>query len=168
MGLTAAYCTRAWLVLTRLTPEEEEEIDEREEAVERASWESDASLAEMFGPVFQPVPGPGTGRRCSRRGGSTRPGSPGGARRAVWLLVVLTVVGGAVVLSPLLRLDASFSLWSIGASLLLIAGAGLAVRRLTPAEGTGDAAQRLGQRVAPRSTAAWASTASTSSWSRGR
>ena len=147
VALTAAYCMRAWLVLTRLTPEEEEQIDEREEAVERASWESEVSLAEMFGPVFRPVPGPdGPSLEPPRRIDPAR--ISGGARRAVWLLVVLTVVGGAVVLSPLLRLDASFSLWSVGASLLLIAGAGLAVRRLTPAEGSGDAAVRLGPAVA--------------------
>jgi NADH-quinone oxidoreductase subunit L len=147
VALTAAYCMRAWLVLTRLTPEEEEEIDELEEAVERASWESEVSLAEMFGPVFAPVPGPdGPSLQPPRRIDPAR--ISGGARRAVWLLVVLTVVGGAVVLSPLLRLDASFSLWSVGASLLLIAGAGLAVRRLTPAEGSGDAAARLGPRTA--------------------
>jgi NADH-quinone oxidoreductase subunit L len=146
VALTAAYCMRAWLVLTRLTHEEEDEIDEREEAVERASWESEVSLAEMFGPVFQPVPGPdGPSLQPPRR---IDPATiSGGARRAVWLLVVLTVVGGAVVLSPLLRLDASFSLWSVGASLLLIAGAGLGVRGLTPADGSGDAAARLGPRV---------------------
>ena len=34
VALTAAYCMRAWLVLTRLTAEEEEEIDGREEAVD--------------------------------------------------------------------------------------------------------------------------------------
>ena len=77
VALTAAYCMRAWLVLTRLTPEEEEEIDELEEAVERASWESDVSLAEMFGPVLQPDAGTGDGPALGRRGGATRPGSPG-------------------------------------------------------------------------------------------
>jgi hypothetical protein len=58
VALTAAYCMRAWLILTRLTPEEEEEIDALEEAVERASWESDVSLAEMFGPVLHPAQEP--------------------------------------------------------------------------------------------------------------
>jgi NADH-quinone oxidoreductase subunit L len=65
----------------------------------------------------------------------------------VWLLVVLTVVGGAVVLSPMLHLEPSFSLWSVGVSLVLIVAAGLAVRRLTPAGGAGDAAVRLGPRT---------------------
>ena len=70
VALTAAYCMRAWLILTRLTVEEEEEIEGLEEAVERASWESDVSLAEMFGPVLHPD-------GCSRR----RPGSgPRGGR----------------------------------------------------------------------------------------
>jgi NADH-quinone oxidoreductase subunit L len=146
VALTAAYCTRAWLVLTRLTPEEEEELEEHEEAVERASWESEVSLAEMFGPVLQPGAEPAAPPvRHSRR--RDPDAISGGARRCVWLLAVLTVVGGAVVLSPLLRLDATFSLWSVGASLLLITGAAVAVRRLTAAEGNGDAAVRLGARV---------------------
>ena len=146
VALTAAYCMRAWLILTRLTVEEEEEIEGLEEAVERASWESDVSLAEMFGPVLHPELQPETPRvRAARRaapGGISR-----GARRGVWLLTLLTVLGGAIVLTSVLRLDASFSLWSVGLSLLLVAGAGVAVLRLTPAEGGGDAAVRLGARA---------------------
>ena len=136
VALTAAYCMRAWLVLTRLTPEEEEQIDEREEAVERASWESEVSLAEMFGPVFRPVPGPdGPSLEPPRRIDPAR--ISGGARRAVWLLVVLTVVGGAVVLSPLLR---------PGRVVLAVVGRGLAAahRRRGPRGPAADA--RRGQR----------------------
>ena len=146
VALTAAYCTRAWLLLTRLTVEEEEEIEGLEEAVERASWESDVSLAEMFGPVLHPELQPET-PGSGPRGGRPPGGISRGARRGVWLLTLLTVVGGAVVLTSVLRLDASFSLWSVGLSLLLVAGAGVAVLRLTPAEGGGDAAVRLGARA---------------------
>ena len=85
--------------------------DRRARGGGRAGSESEVSLAEMFGPV--PARAGATAPRCSRRGGTTRPDLRG-ARRAVWLLVVLTVVGGAVVLTPLLRLDAPFSLWSVG------------------------------------------------------
>ena len=72
VALTAAYCMRAWLILTRLTVEEEAEIEGLEEAVERASWESDVSLAEMFGPVLHP--------RCScdARVRAARRAAPGG------------------------------------------------------------------------------------------
>ena len=76
VALTAAYCMRAWLILTRLTPEEEEEIDALEEAVERASWESDVSLAEMFGPVLHPTQEPGDRPACLRAAASTPPRSP--------------------------------------------------------------------------------------------
>ena len=100
------------------------------------------SLAEMFGPVLHPEVQLETPRvRAARR---TAPGGISrGARRGVWLLALLTVLGGAIVLTSVLRLDASFSLWSVGLSLLLVAGAGVAVLRLTPAEGAGDAAVRL-------------------------
>ena len=167
VALTAAYCMRAWLILTRLTVEEEEEIEGLEEAVERASWESDVSLAEMFGPVLHPEVQPETPRvRAARRaapGGISR-----GARRGVWLLTLLTVLGGAIVLTSVLRLDASFSLWSVGLSLLLVAGAGVAVLRLTPAEGGETRPCAWGPVPRPRSTTAWASTASTSGWWPGR
>lgn len=139
--LTAAYCTRAWLVLSYRTPQER--------AVHRqVDWEShharEVDLVDMFDertflatePEEEPEEEP-AGRPIS---------AP--AYRSITVLAWLSLLGGLVVLAPLVHLDLHANLWLVGSSLLLMAGAALAVRGLSGHAVRGDAATRLSPRVA--------------------
>jgi NADH-quinone oxidoreductase subunit L len=66
-----------------------------------------------------------------------------GVRVAVVALVVLTVVGGVVVLTPLVDLGTHVSWWMALLSLLLIAGAGYAVATASGPSRSTDPAERL-------------------------
>jgi NADH-quinone oxidoreductase subunit L len=141
--LTAAYCTRAWLVLTHLSVEEEA----THEAAIANSREIDVSLTEM---LTEPAPG----------GGVIAPGSAAtevavepdhehadihtSARLSVGLLAFLSVVGGLIIFTPLVQVEPHITWWLAAASLLLILAAGAGVRLMAPAHGSGDAADRLG------------------------
>jgi NADH-quinone oxidoreductase subunit L len=94
--LTAAYCTRAWLVLDDIGAAD---IDRH-----------DSDTADL------------------------------GVRAAITTLTVLTVVGGLVVFTPLLRLGGQVGWWMALLSVLLIAGAAVAVRSVSRV-GVGDATE---------------------------
>jgi len=144
--LTAAYCTRAWLVLTHLSPEDE--------AVRRSSLEAsrtvvDVSLVEIF-----TEPAPGT---VLESGGREQP-DPAvehdhghaaifpGARASIGALAFLSVVGGLIIFTPLVGVEPHL-VWGLAAtSLLLILVAWLSVRRMAAMNSSGDAADFLGAR----------------------
>jgi NADH-quinone oxidoreductase subunit L len=112
--LTAAYCTRAWLVLTHRAE------DEPIPAVEAISNKHDV----------QPDHG--------------HAGIHLSARLSIWLLALLSVVGGLIIFTPLALVEPEFNVWLAGASLLLILVAVVAVRGIARAQASGDAAARLG------------------------
>ena len=70
-----------------------------------------------------------------------------GVRAATTVLAVLTVVGGVVVLTPLLRVGGHISWWAVLTSLLLVVGAGLGVRALAAGQ---DPATRIVGASMPR------------------
>jgi NADH-quinone oxidoreductase subunit L len=144
VALTAAYCTRAWLVLTHLNPEDEAI---RQAAIHESRSVEDVSLTEMFtepargtGTASSPPPGvPAVGA------GSAHEHAPihGSARVSVSILAFLAVVGGSIIFTPLVPVKPHITLWLAVASVLVILSAGLAVRRIAPLDGIGDAADRL-------------------------
>ncbi|MGZ4627861.1 NADH-quinone oxidoreductase subunit 5 family protein [Oryzihumus sp.] len=107
--LTAAYCTRAWLVLTH------HRADLAQPAVPEAG-----TAGHGHAPIDTP------------------------ARLSVQALGVLTVLGGLLVLTPLVGDVGSIGWFTAVLSLLLVAGAFLGVRRGATATTSGDAAERLG------------------------
>jgi NADH-quinone oxidoreductase subunit L len=70
-----------------------------------------------------------------------------GVRAAVGVLAVLTVVGGVIVLTPLLDVGGHVSWWAVLMSLLLVVGAAFGVRALARGE---DPAVRLVAESMPR------------------
>ena len=99
--LTAAYCTRAWLVLDDL----------------------------------------GSARTDQHE----RDTAPGSVQAAIGALLALTVLGGLVVFTPLISLAGHIAWWMALLTVLLIAGAALAVR--AAARGADPAEALVGQRV---------------------
>lgn len=145
--LTAAYCTRAWLVLTHLSPEDE--------AAWRASREAsrkvvDVSLVEIF---TEPAPGTtpdsaGAPASSAAEAGHDHDHAPifPGARMSIGVLAILSVVGGLVIFTPLVGVEPHL-VWGLAASsLLLILVAWLSVRRMAAMNSSGDAADLLGAR----------------------
>jgi NADH-quinone oxidoreductase subunit L len=110
VALTAAYCTRAWLVLTA----------------------EDADIGE-----------PGWAAADGEAGHAHAPVTTG-ARLSVLGLAVLTVAGGLLVLTPMIDVTGTINPGMVLVSLLLIAGAALAVRQWAGATRSGDPAERLG------------------------
>ena len=72
---------RAWLILTRLTVEEEEEIERSRRRSTRSG--ADVSLAEMFGPVLHPAVHSATAPAPGRAAGGPAGISRGARRRGV-------------------------------------------------------------------------------------
>jgi NADH-quinone oxidoreductase subunit L len=141
--LTAAYCTRAWLVLTHLKPEEEAV---RKATIEASRKTVDVDLVEIFTiPEALPEPGP-------------EPSVPAvapehehagifiGARLSIGVLALLSVVGGLIIFTPLVAVEAHLVWYLAGASLLLILAAAYTVRRMASLNSSGDAADLLGGR----------------------
>ena len=147
--LTAAYCTRAWLVLTHLSPEEEATY---EAEVSAAQEVKDVSLLNMF---TEPAP----------EGEVTAGSMPASdatlvavhaqadhghaeildsARFSIWLLAFLSVVGGLVIFTPLVPVEPHITWWLAISSLVLILASAFTVQRRSLAQGSGDAAERLG------------------------
>ncbi len=145
--LTAGYCTRAWLVLNHLNPQDE--------ALWHTSLEAshtvvDVSLVEIF-----TEPAPGTTRDSL---GATAPsaveaepdhghaGIFAGARLSISALAFLSVVGGLVIFTPLVGVKPHL-VWGLAiTSLLLILVAWLVVNRMAAMNSSGDAADLLGAR----------------------
>jgi len=146
--LTAAYCTRAWLVLTHLTPEEE---SIRQATIEASREVVDVTLLEIFTeaasraadgsppppavpPVVEAEPDHGHADIFS------------GARLSIGVLALLSVVGGLIIFTPLVAVTAHIVWYLAATSLLLILGAWLVVRRMASMTDSGDAADLLGAR----------------------
>jgi NADH-quinone oxidoreductase subunit L len=141
--LTAGYCTRAWLVLTHLLPEEEAL---RQATIEASKRVVDVTLVEIFTEA------------ASRAADGTEPPVPdaapdhghadifASARLSIGLLALLTVVGGLIIFTPLIPVEAHIVWYLATSSLLLVLAAWLVVRRLASTSVTGDAADLLGAR----------------------
>ena len=145
VALTAAYCTRAWLVLTHLSPQEEAIY---EAAIEDALEIEDVSLIEMLteppperGIAPDSAPAPTVADVGPNHDSADIHGS---ARWSVGLLAFLSVVGGLIIFTPLVQVKPHMTLWLVAVSLFLILAAGGAVRLMAPVQGSGDAADRLG------------------------
>jgi NADH-quinone oxidoreductase subunit L len=140
--LTAAYCTRAWLVLTHLNPEDEAI---RRAAIEDSRTVTNVSLLEMFS---EPAPGSAPAAQVAaaaqvepEHGHSDIHRS---ARWSIGLLAFLSVVGGLIIFTNLLPVEPHITWWLAAGSVLLILASWATVRHLAPADGIGDAASRLG------------------------
>jgi NADH-quinone oxidoreductase subunit L len=147
VALTAGYCTRAWLVLTHLSPQDE--------AVWRASLEAsrtvvDVGLVEIF---TEPAPGttPDSLGATAPPAVAAEPdhGHSGifpGARGSISVLAFLSVVGGLIIFTPLVGVEPHL-VWGLAiTSLLLILVAWVVVRRMAAMNSSGDAADLLGAR----------------------
>jgi len=141
--ITASYCTRAWLVLTHLNPDEEAV---RQTAIHDSRNVTEVSLIEMF---TQPAPGSAgdnppvaapVGVEVADHGHAAIHGS---ARVSISILALLSMVGGLVIFTPLVPVKPHIELWLAAGSVLLILASGLVVRRMAPITGTGDAALSL-------------------------
>jgi len=147
--LTAAYCTRAWLVLTHLTPEEEAT---RQATIEASREVVDVTLVEIF-------------TEAASRAAAGSPPPPtappvaeaepdhghadifGGARLSIGVLAFLSVVGGLIIFTPLVGVKPAGIVWYLATtSLFLILAAWLVVRRMASLTDSGDAADLLGAR----------------------
>jgi len=146
--LTAAYCTRAWLVLTHLKPEEEAI---RQATVEASRTVVDVTLVEIFTEAAD----------RAAAGSSSPPTAPpvvevepdhghadifAGARLSIGVLAFLTVVGGLIVFTPLVGVKPHIVWYLATASLLLILVAWFVVGRMASMNVSGDAADLLGAR----------------------
>ena len=154
VALTAAYCTRAWLVLTHLNTEDEI----IHEAALRESKEIDVSLIAILtepGPDDETPPhadpasasGSGHGTAVTDQAVKTdhdHVDIHGSARLSIGLLAFLSVVGGLIIFTPLVPVEPHITWWLAAASLVLILASAASVRFLTPVHGSGDASDRLG------------------------
>ena len=149
VALTAAYCTRAWLVLTHLGAEEEAV---HEAAIEDSREIEDVSLFEM---LTEPPPDRGSAPDSAPASTPTvavahaepdhdHADIHGSARWSVGILAFLSVVGGLIIFTPLVQVEPHMTWWLVAVSLVLILAAGGAVRLMAPVHGSGDAADRLG------------------------
>ena len=146
--LTAAYCTRAWLVLTHLSAEEEV-IYETETAISQEV--EDVSLLKMFtepAPEVEIAPesAPESASIVDRHAKADHGHADihDSARLSVLLLAFLSVVGGLIIFTPLVPVEPHITWWLAISSLVLILVTGFSVRRLALVQGSGDAAVRLG------------------------
>ena len=146
--LTAAYCTRAWLVLTHLSAEEE---FVQEAALEDSQEIEDVSLLKMFTePAAEGEITPGSVPAPTSTMVEVHALDHGhadihdSARLSVLLLAFLSVVGGLIIFTPLVPIEPHITWWLAISSLVLILATGFTVRRLALAQGSGDAAERLG------------------------
>jgi NADH-quinone oxidoreductase subunit L len=137
--LTAAYCTRAWLVLTHLNPADEAI---RQTAIHDSRTINEVSLIEMFSdPAHGTAPdSPPVAHLEPDHGHAPIHGS---ARVSVSILALFSVVGGSIIFTPMVPVKPHITWLLAAVSVLLILAAWLVVRRLAPITGTGDAAVRL-------------------------
>jgi NADH-quinone oxidoreductase subunit L len=143
--LTAGYCTRAWLVLTHLRPEEE---SLRQATIEASRKVVDVTLVEIFTEA------------ATRSEGETQTVAPvveaeahhghaeifPGARLAIGVLAFMTVVGGLIIFTPLIPVQPHIVWYLATTSLLLILVAWVVVGRMASMNASGDAADLLGAR----------------------
>ncbi len=168
--LTAAYCTRAWMVLTHLKPEEE---SVRKAKVEASRTVVDVTLVEIFTEPATRAPGDegapqaartavavaeapghggdghgGDGHGGDGHGGDGHGHQPifSGARLSIGALAFLTVVGGLIIFTPLVAVEPHLVWYLAAASILLILMSWVLVRRMAGMNVSGDAADLLGAR----------------------
>ena len=154
--LTAAYCTRAWMVLTHLKPEE---AAVRKATIEASRTVVDVTLVEIFTEsVHRAAPGYETAAQAAPTAVAVaeRPGHSGGdhghepifagARLSIGALAFLTVVGGLIIFTPLVAVKPHLVWYLATASLLLILLSWVMVRRMAGMNASGDAADLLGAR----------------------
>ena len=147
--LTAAYCTRAWLVLTHLSAEEE---ITHEAAIRAANEIEDVSLLTIFTePAFEggipPDSTPASASTVTDVHAEPEHGHADihrSARLSVGVLAFLSVVGGLIIFTPLVAVEPHITWWLAASSLVLIVASWAGVRFLAPVDGIGDAAARLG------------------------
>jgi NADH-quinone oxidoreductase subunit L len=146
--LTAGYCTRAWLVLTHLKPEEE--------AIRQATMEAsrtvvDVTLVDFFteaatraqSGISESVAAPVVEAEPEH----AHAGIFAGARFAIGALAFLTLVGGLIIFTPLVPTVHAHLVWYLAASsLLLVLAAWIVVGRMASLNLSGDAAELLGAR----------------------
>ncbi|MEO8518166.1 MAG: proton-conducting transporter membrane subunit [Dermatophilaceae bacterium] len=149
--LTAAYCTRAWLVLTHLSAGEEVAHEAKVSAAEEVE---DVSLLNMF--TEPAAAGSGLVAAGSAPASDTTlvavhaEADHGhakildSARFSIWLLAFLSVVGGLVIFTPLVPVEPHITWWLAISSFVLILASAFSVQRLSLAQASGDAAERLG------------------------
>ena len=147
--LTAAYCTRAWLILTHLSAQEE---ISREAAIQAAPEIEDVSLSKMFtesAAETEMTPGPTPASDPSVVAVQVDPDHGhadihASARLSIWLLALLSVFGGLIIFTPLSPVEPHITWWLAAGSLLLILASGVTVRSMARVQASGDAATRLG------------------------
>jgi len=147
--LTAAYCTRAWLVLTHLSAEEEAT---HEAAIKEAVEIEDVSIIAIFTePASEggipPDSAPASGSTVTDVHAEPEHGHADihrSARLSVGVLAFLSVVGGLIIFTPLVQVEPHITWWLAASSLVLIVASWAGVRFLAPVDGIGDAAARLG------------------------
>lgn len=144
--LTAAYTMRMWLILIHRTGSQRVQV---REWVEDSYDVQDVGIVEMLTDLPQvDIHGRPTDRTApielpdDLELADQQPG--GGARFGLQLLALLSVVGGLLVLSPMVDVDWKHpNVWLIGASLLLMGAVGLLVRLMSVGTVYGDAAARV-------------------------
>jgi NADH-quinone oxidoreductase subunit L len=141
--LTAAYCTRAWLVLTHLEPQEEAH---RKATIEASHTVVEVSLTEIFTEPAPLVSGTVSTTTSQDEGHGHHAEIFTGARMAIGVLAFLTVVGGLIIFTPLVGVKPHLVWYLAVSSLLLILLAWLVVGRLASLNSSGDAADILGAR----------------------
>jgi len=146
--LTAAYCTRAWLVLTHLSPQEAVV----HQAAVKGSEEVEVGIIEMF---TEPAPeavitpdsvGPGsTVAEAQVEPDHGHADIHLSASLSVWVLALLSVVGGLIIFTPLVpQIEPHINWWLAGSSVVLIVASFAVVRLMALGQDSGDAADRLG------------------------
>ena len=136
--LTASYCTRAWLVLTHLSPQEAAV----NEAAVQGSQEVEVGIIEMF---TEPAPEAVVTPEAQVEPEHGHAGIHLSARLSVWVLALLSVVGGLIIFTPLVpQIEPHINWWLAGSSLVLIVASFAAVRLMALGQDSGDAADRLG------------------------
>jgi NADH-quinone oxidoreductase subunit L len=146
--LTAGYCTRAWLVLTHLKPEEEAV---RQATIEASRTVVDVTLVDFFAEAATraqfdtPQPAAAPVAQAEPEHGHAEIFA--GARFAIGALAFLTVVGGLIIFTPLVPTVHAHIVWYLAASsLLVVLAAWIVVGRMASLNLSGDAAELLGAR----------------------
>ncbi|XAS77440.1 NADH-quinone oxidoreductase subunit L [Dermatophilaceae bacterium Sec6.4] len=150
--LTTAYCMRAWLVIDHRS------IVERHAALDVVDDSLDVQqvgIVEMFttgvqvdrkGNEIDPEPSPAPVVEVEEPAGPPAPDSA--ARFGLQVLALLAVIGGLVVLTPLLDVDVQHPTWAlVAATLLLMTAVAIVVRVQSLGMPYGDAAGRLSKRL---------------------
>lgn len=145
VALTAAYAMRMWLILIHRTGSQRQNVrvaDDDSYVVEDVGIVEMLASSERVDQHGRPLEDSTVVIATEEEVGDPAPG--GGARLGLQLLAILSVVGGALVFTPMLDIDwKGANVWLIGAALLLMIAVGLVVRILSVGTIYGDAASHL-------------------------